>query len=84
LEPYECLTLSDEEESKPIEFPILPISESYNNIMQQIDNAETIQELNMALVDVYIFSGTYKDSDRLKNILLDMHLLKEYQLKKVI
>jgi hypothetical protein len=52
--------------------------------MQQIDNAETIQELNMALVDVYIFSGTYKDSDRLKNILLDMHLLKEYQLKKVI
>ena len=67
--------------NEPIIFPLIPKVESYAIILEQINSADTITELNTALIDIYIFSGSYADSDGLKNILFDTHFKKENELK---
>ncbi len=81
LKFLECSNYEEVTNTDPIIFPLIPKIESYENIIEQINSADTINELNTALIDIYIFSGSYTDSEGLKNILFDTHFKKENELK---
>lgn len=68
------------EESGPIVYPMEPMFENYGSICDDINKAESVNDLNACYVRMVIFSGCYEDSAPFTSDLFTLYWEKELEI----